>query len=72
MQELSAAAVAVIALAVAVTIMWRRRWQGSRLTVILMLVAGFGITAGIAGSALTRLGGMVGQAAETGTSKVFG
>lgn len=66
-------AVAVLALSVALTVMWRHRWQGSRLIVILMLVAGFGIAGvGLVGDLLGRLGGMIGGAADAGTGRLFG
>src|SRR6266545_6161104 len=72
MQELSAAAVAVLALGIAVTMMWRRGWQASRLVVVLMLLAGFGITAGLVGRLLTRGGSLIGGAITTGTAQLFG
>jgi hypothetical protein len=73
MQGFSAAAVAVLALAVALTVMWRHRWQGSRLTVLLMLLAGFGLTSmGWFGDMLTRAGTWAGGAADAGTGRLFG
>lgn len=69
----SATAVGVLALAVALIIMWRHRWQGSRFTVVLMLLAGFGIAAtGWVGDMLGRLGETIGGAADAGTARLFG
>lgn len=65
--------VAIGALALALVVMWRHRWQGSRFTVALMLLAGFGISqAGWAGTALAAVGGWVGGFAGEGTAQVFG
>ncbi len=72
MQELSASVVAVLALGIALTIMWRRGWQASRLTVVLMLLAGFGITAGLVGQLLTRGGETIAAGISTGTAQLFG
>lgn len=73
MQSFSGAAVAVIALAIAVTVMWRHHWQGSRLTVALMLLAGFGVTAsGLAGDLLVRGGEALATATTEGTARLFG
>jgi hypothetical protein len=72
MQSLSAAAVAVIALGVAVIIMWRRNWQASRIIVVLMLLAGFGLTGGAFGAAARTGGEHIGSAIETTTAKLFG
>lgn len=73
MQTFSGTAVAVLALAVAVTVMWRHRWKGSRFIVVMMLIAGFGITAaGWIGDMLARGGEVIGNAAGEGTSRAFG
>lgn len=73
MQSFGPTGVAVLAFAVAITIMWRHRWQGSRLTVLLMLLAGFGLVAmGWVGQMLARLGQWAGTAADTGTGRLFG
>jgi hypothetical protein len=69
----TSAAVGVLALAVALVIMWRHRWQGSRFTVVLMLLAGFGIAAtGWVGQMLGRVGEWIGGAADAGTARLFG
>jgi len=66
-------AVSLISLAIAVTIMWRHQWRGSRFIVLLMLIAGFGITAaGWVGDLLARGGQMIGNAVGSGTSQAFG
>lgn len=73
MQSFSGTAVAVIALGIALTVMWRHRWQGSRFTVALMLLAGFGVTAsGLVGGALVSGGQALATAAEAGTGRLFG
>jgi hypothetical protein len=73
MQSFSATAVGVLALAVALVIMWRHRWQGSRFTVGLMLLAGFGIAAtGWVGQMLARGGEWIGGAVDAGTGRLFG
>lgn len=72
MQSFSATAVAVIALGVALTVMWRRHWSANRIIVVLMLLAGFGITGGMLGQVLQRGGEAIGGAIDTATSKLFG
>lgn len=73
MGTFSATAVGVLALAVALIIMWRHRWQGSRFTVALMLLAGFGLVAtGWVGDMLGRAGEWVGGLADAGTGRLFG
>jgi hypothetical protein len=73
MQSFSAGVVAVLAFTVALVIMYKRRWQGSRFTVLLMLLAGFGVTAGgWVGDMLARLGEWLGGMAEAGTARLFG
>jgi hypothetical protein len=71
--EFSATAVAVILFAVATVTMWRRNWSATRLTVVMMLLAGFGIVAnGWAGDMLGRLGEWLGGLADAGTARLFG
>ena len=73
MQTFSATAVGVLALTIALVIMWRHRWRGSRFTVALMLLAGFGVAAtGWLGNMLARAGEWIGGAADAGTGRVFG
>lgn len=66
-------AVSLIALTVALVVMWRHNWEGSRFIVILMLLAGFGITAaGWVGDLLAQGGQMIGTAIGQGTAQAFG
>lgn len=71
--EFSATAVAVVLLAIAGVMMWRRNWNATRLTVAMMLLAGFGIVAtGWVGDMLGRLGEWMGGMADAGTARLFG
>lgn len=73
MQTFSGAAVGVLALAIALTVMWRHQWRGSRLTVALMLLAGFGLVSmGWVGDMLARAGGWLAGVADAGTGRLFG
>lgn len=70
---LTGTAVAVMALGVALVVMWRHHWRGSRPVVALMLLAGFGITgSGMLGDALVRGGEMLANVANEGTARAFG
>ena len=66
--------IGVGALAVALVVMWRHRWEGSRLTVVLMLAGGVAIAAGggLITQWLTALGGWLASMATTATSTAFG
>lgn len=71
--NLTATAVGVLALVVALVRMGRHRWNGTRLDVVLMLLGGFGIAgAGWVGNAMADAGGWIGGFAETGTAQAFG
>jgi hypothetical protein len=71
--EFTGTAVAAIFLAIALIVMWRHRWQGSRFTVVLMLFAGFGVVGiGWIGAGLGQLGEWLGGLATEGTARLFG
>lgn len=66
--------IGLIALATALVVMWRHRWQGSRFTVILMLLGGAAIASatGTVRNLLMAGGEWLGRLAENGTSQLFG
>jgi len=64
----------VAALAVALVVLWRHGWRGSRFTVLLMLAGGVAIAAGggLITQWLTALGGWLASMAGTATGTAFG
>lgn len=69
---LSGGAVAVIAFGIALMILYKRKWKASRIVVVLMLLAGFGLTGGIVGNGIMAATKALGMAANTATAKAFG
>jgi len=68
----SGGAVAVIAFGLALLLLYKRNWRPSRIVVVLMLLAGFGLTGGIVGDGILAAARALGTAASTATAKAFG
>lgn len=69
---ISGGAVAVIAFGLALLLLYKRGWKPSRIVVVLMLLAGFGLTGGILGSGILAATRALGEAASTATARGFG
>jgi hypothetical protein len=70
---MTATTVGVLALGVALVRMGRHGWDGTRLDVLLMLLAGFGIAGqGWLGGLIAEGGAWIAGLAESGTAQAFG
>lgn len=72
--DLTFTTVGIAALVIALVVMWRHNWTGSRFTVILMLLGGAAITtaSGAVRNLLMSGGEWLGGFASAGTSQLFG